>query len=183
MDAATTDWEMDEGQESEAETIDGEFTHFIPKSPSPPSPPLLKSTESFVWSPLPDKRGAAWASTPSDLGFESKTQPTVTSSIRRGLTNGSKTGLFQFFTQGTREKNKEYHARKTERSEAMIQDDQHRITAAKLQQAEIKKERARLRKRKERETKKRAEMQLSLRSPGGRKRRVSEVKTTGHNNQ
>ena len=132
---------MDEGQESEAETINGEFTHFIPKSPSPPSPSLLKPTQSYVCSPpLPDKRGVALASTPSDLGFESKTKPTDTLAIWRGLTDGSKTGLFQFFTQGTREKNKEYHACETEWSEAMIQDDQHRITAAKLQQAEIKKE-------------------------------------------
>ncbi|KAF8808295.1 hypothetical protein BYT27DRAFT_7041201, partial [Phlegmacium glaucopus] len=97
---------------------------------------------------------------------------------RQGLTKGSKKGLFQFFSQGTKEQNEEYHAQETDQYETMMQDDQYKLRAARLQQAETKKERARLWKQKQWETNKRAEIKLGLRSPGGRKRQVSIIKAT-----
>jgi hypothetical protein len=162
LDVDTTrdlDWEMDkessgseQGSDMES-TPDSELMHLILKKSSP--------------------LGVTSAGAPSDLASESASKPTVTSAIRTGLTNGVKTGLFQFFSQGTQEQNNEYHARETEHSEEILQDDQHHVNVARVQQAETKKGHARIRKQKERAIKKRAEMQLGLRSPGGTKRRVS----------
>jgi hypothetical protein len=174
-----SDWEMDKdsfgmGKESEVDLMDEEPMHLILKTSSPPNPTLTKQAQrSLPNLPLPTKSGATSAITPADLAAESTSKTTVTSAIRRGLMDGVKKGLFQFFSQGTAEQTQEYHARETERNETIMQDDQHRVTVTRLQQAEIKRERARIRKQKEREIRKRSEMQLGLRSPGGRKRRVS----------
>jgi hypothetical protein len=125
------DWEMDKepsGSEQGSETDstpDSEPTHLILKESSPPHP------------------GMTSTSAPSDLVSESTSKPTVTSAIRMGLTNGVKTGLFQFFSQGTREQNNEYHARETEHSEEIMQDDQYQVMVARVQQAETKKDHAR----------------------------------------
>ena len=123
--------------------------------------------------PLPNKPGMMLASASSDLAAESTSKLIVTSAIQRGLTEGAKVGLLQYFSQGTGEKNKEYHTQETERSEAIMQDNQHKITITRLEQQETKRERARIRKQKEWERKKRSEVKLGLCSPGGRKCQVS----------
>jgi len=176
---ATSDWEMDREsfgseQGSELDSMEEELTHLILKTSSPPNPSVPKPIQHPpVNPPLPNKPGMTLASASSDLAAESTSKPTVTSAIRRGLTEGAKAGLFQYFSQGTREQNKEYHTRETEKSEMIMQDDQHKIAIARLEQQETKRERARIRKQIERERKKRSEIKLGLRSPGGRKRRVS----------
>ena len=178
----TNDWEMDdasghwqlEGSESDSSYSTDECnepTHLIRESFPLPNPTLLQPTPPTP--PHPDKPRVTPASTPLDLVSEQMSKPMVTSAIRRGLTNGVKTGLFQFFSQGTREQNDEYHARETEHSEGMMQDGRYRVTATRLRQVEVKKERARIRKQKQREIMRRTETQLGLRSPGGRKHRVS----------
>jgi hypothetical protein len=130
------------GKESEVDLMDEEPMHLILKTSSPPNPTLTKQAQcSLPNLPLPTKSGATSAITPADLAAESTSKTTVRSSaIWRGLMDGIKKGLFQFFLQGTAEQTQEYHARETERNETIMQDDQHRITVTKLQQAEIKRE-------------------------------------------
>ena len=175
MDDASEHWQLEGSESDSSYSTDGRDApmHLIHESSPPPNPTLPQPTH--LTPPHPDKPGlgATPASAPLDLVSEPTSKPTVTSAIRRGLTDGVKTGLFKFFSQGTREQNNEYHARETEHSEGLMQDDRYRVTAARLQQVEVKKERARIRKKKQREVMKRTETQLGLRSPGGRKRRVS----------
>jgi hypothetical protein len=152
-------------QRSEADSMDEESTYLMLKTFSPPKP---------SHSPLTDDPGATSASAPSNAGGESSSKSTVTSAIRKGLTEGLRSGLFQFFGQGTTEQNREYHARETERSETIIQDEQHTIAAIRLQRTETKREQARVRKQKQRGKTKSSEIQFGLRSPGGRKHRVSD---------
>lgn len=181
---ATSDWdsEMMDGesfgteQGSELEFMEDEPTHLILKTSPPPNPSLPKPTQHPPLNPPhPNKPAATSTSASSDLPAESTSKPTVTSAIRKGLAEGAKNGLFKFFSEGTKEQNKEYHTRETERCEMIMQDNQHKIEVARLEQQKRKRDGARVRKQKERERKKRSDIKLGLRSPGGRKRRVSVI--------
>jgi hypothetical protein len=82
-------------QESELDLMEEELTHLILKTSSPPSPSLLKPTQHPPLSPsLPNKHGMTLASTSSDTAAKSTSKLTVTSAIRKGLTEGAKAGLF-----------------------------------------------------------------------------------------
>jgi len=106
--STSSDWEMDEEhpeQWSEADSMDKESMYLMLKTFSPPKP---------SHSLLTDDPGVTSASAPSNTGGELSSKPRVTSAIQKGLTKGLRSGLFQFFGQGTMEQNWKYHIQETE---------------------------------------------------------------------
>jgi len=99
-----SDWKMDKEsfsleQGSETDSMDEEPMHLILKTSSPPNPTLTKPAQcSLLNLPLPTKSRLTSAVVPVDLAAESTSKTTVTLAIWRGLTNGIKKGLFQFFS-------------------------------------------------------------------------------------
>jgi hypothetical protein len=172
---------------------DARSSIYVPSSkPSPPSSPWARSTtppsplpqsEEPTEEPTGSKRNQ---NTPSPSLEPKKVKRKVTSAIRQALElstageaeNGqsSKRGLLNYFSKGTEADRKAYFLREDERSnEARLQAD---VNAKDLKARKRVRERdmAKERQRKHRQLVKNQEIRSGERSPGGTKRKVSNLR-------
>ena len=102
------------------------------------------------------------------------------SSIRKALEFGkdhpdSTTGLLKYFSQGTKEDGDTYWKREEERTVVNLEKKDFKKKSVDMEKKLYKRELARVRQQRKRDRIKGREINQGVRSPGGRKRKVSQI--------
>jgi hypothetical protein len=165
-------------------SMDGEPPETEDKSSSPPPSPTLKNLHTAsTSSTTASKRDYTEqsTSTPHASPEKKRSRIQVASSTRVAFkisaddeTKGKRPrGLLQYFQKGTKAHMSTYWAKQKELIGDQHETNKFNAEVNELQKKEDRRESARMRKQKQRARDKQSEIQTGVRSPGGRKRKVS----------